>query len=184
MTGRHTESEFDELKQANDHLRKENDELIRQSDEKLKKMDDTIASLQAKFDEMSEEGMTKDEKIASLQAKVDEINDHDVERQAEKDVDDEIEKHEMAARIASYMVQAGDIEQANIKEKIAELKLEDAKILQAQLPFAEMAAKKAMEAKQASLRSNPRYYVDEQVNMQASQSVNSELMALRGALWA
>ena len=79
------------------------------------------------------------------------------------------------------MVESEDIKEANMEAKIKELELQDAKVLQAQLPFAEKAAKKHLEAKQATKQAaiatgnKPRYEFDDNLdaetrNRQAAES--------------
>ncbi len=131
-----TKEDYDELEQKHAALEEENKTMKSAMDEMKKGEDEKTKDMQAKLQAMEEDKKDRDEK----------------------------EKHEMATKIANKMVESEEIKEANISEKIKELQLQDAKTLQAMLPFAESTAKKHLEAKQAlaGRTSKPRYELSEE----------------------
>ena len=123
-----TQEDYHELKKANESLEKEK------------------KNLEAKI---ANQTKSTDEQIKALQAQVEEHDKKEKERQAADHEREEKEKHEIATRIAQSEITTNKIKEANIEDRVKELKLQDAKVLQAMLPFAEESAKKHLEAKQA-----------------------------------
>lgn len=149
---------------------------------------DEIKTTQAAMADLEKKDEGKVDKTKDLQAKLqaneDKIKDQEEKMQAMEKKDktrDEVEKHEIATKLANYDVQSEKINDSEVDAKIKELKKRDTNVLQAMLPYAEGEAKEHKEnkeAKQASLRggTEPRYTMSEQElethNKQAAGSKN------------